>query len=431
MSADEAISESAPADLSTKLLGAAGIGLGLGLVGVWYGLSTNDKSPLLGWLWGLSFWFSIGIGMLMLTLLFRVFNSKWTPVVRRQLEHCLGAFPYLAACFAPLLLIAWFGGDKAGILWEWINSENMIPGGHTVAEDVLHQKKSGYLNVFFFSVRAIGYFAIFCGLAHWMRKVSFTQDHDGDPKWTRLGHNIAAAGVPILALSLTFAAFDWFMSLEYHWFSTMFGVWFFAASIRAGLAVTIILCFFLSTRSNLGGLYKRGHQYDLACLSLAFTVFWAYISFCQYFLIYNANVPEETFWYVIREINPNTGEKSGWWLVGMGLIFGHFFFSFLYLLWYRNKVEPPRTLFIVSWILAFHLLDLYWNIIPGRIPNAEAAVGYDARGVFGMHLLWGLASLVGIGGLCGWAVLKSFREADCEAIPVRDPRIQESIDYHE
>ena len=431
MSADEAISENAPADLSTKLMGAAGIGIAIGLVGIFYGFATDDKSPFLGWLWGLSFWLSIGIGMLMLTLLFRVFNSEWTPVVRRQLEHCLAAFPYLAACFAPLLLLALFGGDNSGILWEWINPENEIPGGHTVEEDVLHQKKSGYLNVYFFSIRAIGYFAVFCGLAHWMRKVSFSQDRDGDTNWTRLGHNIAAAGVPALALSLTFAAFDWFMSLEYHWFSTMFGVWYFAASMRAALATTIILCFFLATRGNLGGLYKRAHQYDLACLSLAFTVFWAYISFSQYFLIYNANIPEETFWYVIREIDPNTGEKSGWWLVGLGLIFGHFFFSFLYLLWYRNKVEPPRTLFIMSWILAFHLLDLYWNVIPGRIVDPTAVVGYEARQVLGSHLFWGLASLVGIGGLCGWAVLKSFREADCEAIPIEDPRIQTSIDYHE
>ena len=432
MSADEAISgASSQAGFSTKLLGAAGLGLGLGLIGICYGWSTGEKGPFLGWLWGLSFWLSIGIGMLMLTLLFRVFNSQWTPIVRRQLEHCLAAFPYLAGCFAPLLLVVWFGGDQDGILWHWVNPDNEIPGGHTVEHDVLHQKKSGYLSVLFFSIRSIGYFALFCGLSHWMRKVSFSQDRDGESNWTRLGHNIAAGGVPALALCLTFAAFDWFMSLEYQWFSTMYGVWFFAGSMRAALATTIILCFYLSTRGDLRGLYNRAHQYDLACLSLAFTVFWAYISFSQYFLIYNANIPEETFWYIIREINPNTGEKSGWWLVGLALVFGHFFFSFLYLLFYKNKVDPPRILFIVAWILAFHLLDLYWNIIPGRDVNPEAVAGFDARAVLGDHLIWGIASLIGIGGLCGWAILKSYRESDCEIIPVRDPRIKDSINYHE
>jgi len=169
----------------------------------------------------------------------------------------------------------------------------------------------------------------------------------------------------------------------------------------------------------------------LACLSLAFTVFWAYISFSQYFLIYSANIPEETFWYVIREINPNTGEQSGWFWVSMGLIFGHFFFPFLYLLFYQNKVNGPRLVFIVSWILVFHLLDLYWNIIPGREISPGAYVGFEARPVLGTHLVWGIFSLVGIGCLCAWSVLKSFTSQAAEIIPIRDPRILDSLHHHE
>ncbi len=353
-------------DLRTKLLAAGVGGCTLGLIGLITGVSNDDPRPLLGWLLGLGFWLSIAVGMLMLTMLFRVFNSGWGVVVRRQLEHCLSVFPLLAACFAPLLLIAWFG-DNSGILWKWMNPENVLPNGHEVGTDILFQKKSGYLNVAFFSIRAILYFGIFCGLSHWLRKCSFEQDQDGDPKWTRLGHNISAGGIALTALALTFAAFDWFMSLEYHWFSTMYGVWFFAASMRAALAVAIILCFVQSTKGCLQGIYKQAHRYDLACLSLTFTIFWAYISFSQYFLIYNANIPEETFWYQIREINPNTGETITWWWVSIGLIFGHFLVPFLYLLWYRNKIDVPRILVAAGWILSFHLLDLYWNIIPGRV----------------------------------------------------------------
>ena len=378
-------------DLSTKLLGGSFLGLGIGLIGLFTGLSSGTKEPFIGWLWGCAFWLSIAIGMLMLIMIFRVFNSQWTPVVRRQLEHGLAAFPWLALCFAPLLLIALFGGDNSGILWSWINPDNIAYAPHhlqgeedlTVADDVLHQKKSGYLNLYFFSFRLILYFGIFCGLSHWLRKVSFTQDKDGDPNWTHLGMKISAAGIPAAALALTFGAFDLFMSLEYQWFSTMYGVWFFASAIRAALAVTIIGCLYLSTKGSLKGIYNQAHQYDLACLSLAFTVFWAYISFSQYFLIYSANIPEETFWYTIREINPNTGERSGWFWVSMGLIFGHFFFPFLYLLFYRNKIVGPRLLFIVIWILVFHLLDLYWNIIPGREIIPGTGVGYETRGVFG------------------------------------------------
>ena len=445
MSANKANDKGEKFDLSTKLLGGAILGIGIGLFGMLSALVTEDgetldKAPFLGWLWGCAFWLSIAIGLLMLIMLFRVFNSEWTPVVRRQQEHGLAAFPWLGLCFAPLLLVALFGGDNSGILWSWVNPEtSTYAPPHlqesntqtTVGSDVLYEKKAGYLNLHFFALRLFLYFGIFCGFSYWLRKVSFSQDKDGDPKWTHLGMKLSAAGIPATALALTFGAFDLFMSLEYQWFSTMYGVWFFASGIRAALAVTIIGCLYLSTKGSLKGLYKQAHQYDLACLSLAFTVFWAYISFSQYFLIYSANIPEETFWYIIREINPNTGERSGWFWVSMGLIFGYFFFPFLYLLFYKSKVNGPRILFIAVWILLFNLLDLYWNIIPGREIRPGALVGYEARPVIGVHLFWGLASLVGVGCLSAWAVLRSFQSKEAEDIPIRDPRILDSINYHE
>ena len=263
------MSEVAKKDTDLKLLAGAVLGLAIGLVGLFLGLSSGDKAPFLGWLWGCSFWLSIAIGMLMLVMIFRVFNSRWTPVVRRQLEHGLAAFPWLGLCFAPLLLVALFGGDNAGILWSWINPDSPTVDGITVATDVLHQKKAGYLNLYFFSLRIILYFAVFCGLSHWMRKVSFTQDQDGDPKWSHLGMKVSAIGIPATALALTFGAFDMFMSLEYQWFSTMYGVWFFSSGMRSALAITILGCLFLLKKGTLTGIYKQAHQYDLACLSLS------------------------------------------------------------------------------------------------------------------------------------------------------------------
>ena len=418
-------------DVDIKLLAGAVLGIGIGLAGLLIGLSNGDNAPFLGWLWGGSFWLSIAIGLLMLVMIFRVFNSRWSPVVRRQQEHGLAVFPWLGLCFLPLLLVALFGQENAGILWSWVNPESPTVDGITVANDVLHQKKAGYLNLYFFSIRLIFYFAVFSGLAYWMRRVSFVQDQDGDPKWTHLGMKISAIGIPATALSLTFGAFDLFMSLEYQWFSTMYGVWFFASGMRSALAITILGCLYLCKQGKLKGIYKQAHQYDLACLSLAFTVFWAYISFSQYFLIYSANIPEETFWYNIREINPNTGETSAWFWVSMGLIFGHFFFPFLYLLFYKNKINGSRITFIALWILAFHLLDLYWNIIPGREIVPGAYVGYEARPVLGPHLFWGIASLIGIGCLCARVVIKSLNSKIAEVVPVRDPRILESLNHHE
>ena len=115
----------------------------------------------------------------------------------------------------------------------------------------------------------------------------------------------------------------------------------------------------------------------------------------------------------------------------MGLIFGHFFFPFLYLLFYGNKIVPSRLLFIVFWILTFHALDLYWNIIPGREIVPGAHVGFEARDVLGSHLFWGIFVFIGVGCLSIWSVIKSFRSGEAEIIPVRDPRILDSINHHE
>ena len=156
---------------------------------------------------------------------------------------------------------------------------------------------------------------------------------------------ISAIGIPAGALALTFGAFDMFMSLEYQWFSTMYGVWFFSSGMRSALAVTILGCLYLSRKSFLKGIYKQAHQYDLACLSLAFTVFWAYISFSQYF-IYSANIPRKTFWYNIREINPNTGETSSWFGVSMGLIFDTFYF--LFYIFFFTKIKSTAEGFHLS-----------------------------------------------------------------------------------
>jgi hypothetical protein len=206
----------------------------------------------------------------------------------------------------------------------------------------------------------------------------------------------------------------------------MYGVWFFAACMRAALAAIIILCVILAARGYLKGILKQSHRYDIGCMMLAFTVFWAYISFSQYFLIYSANIPEEVFWYNIREKNYD-GSLNTWWWVSMGLIFGHFLTPFLLLLWYKTKVVVWRTVAVSVWILAFHLLDLYWNIIPGKIVVPDHGEGYLVRqfSITGFDI----AALVGIGGICIFAMCRSMRKA--EPIPVRDPNILTSLNYSE
>ncbi len=407
------------------------IGLAIGTFGLFLGLQQHDNRPLFGWLLGFGFWFSIGIGMIFLVQMFYIFDAGWPITIRRQLEHALSAFPWLFLALVPLVLTGWgvFGQENAGLLWKWLDPHAVKAGGHAVAEDPLYLHKQSYLNREFFTARVALYALVFCGLSALLRRCSFRMDTEPDTRWVLRARKISAAGIILCALATTFAAFDLFMSLSYEWFSTMYGVWFFATSIRAGLAATVILGLILAARGHLkGGLFGRPHLYMLGCMSLAFTIFWAYISFSQYFLIYNANIPEETFWYNIREFGADGVSKNSWWWVSLyGVILGYFLIPFLYLLGYRNKVISGRILFISAWILVFHIVDLYFNILPSRVPDPMAPMGFRVT-EFSVTV-WDLASIVGLGGLCVWAFLRSVPKA--QPIPIHDPRILESIHYHE
>jgi len=400
--------------------------IALSAIGLFTGSETDPSRPFIGWILGISFWLSILIGILFLTMIWWMFDSGWSVIIRRQLEHAVGAFPYLALIFLPLVLLSVLSGDKSGIPWIWMNSDALVPGGHgTVAHDVLYQSKSGFLGQGFFIVRYALYFGVWTTLALLFRRWSFNMDKTGDHANVHRSRKLAAAGLFLCAFATTFAAIDWFKSLNYHWFSTMYGVWFFAACMRAGLSATVLTLFYMAGREDgLKGIIKPAHFYLMGCIMLAFTVFWAYISFSQYFLIYNANIPEETFWYNMRELNAD-GTKNSWWWVSMGLIFLHFFAPFLYLLWYRNKFAA-RLRFIAIWILAFHLLDLYWNIVPQKL--AEDSHGHYLIRPFGINWV-DVTMFIGVGAIVIWSFLKS--AAKERPIPIRDPRIEESINCHE
>lgn len=358
------------------------------------------------------FWLSIALGMLFMVMLHHIFDAGWSTIIRRPLEHALAALPWLGLLFVPLVLLSLFY-DGGGFIWKWTASEKP-----PVSEDVLYLHKSGYLNNSFFVVRVILYFGIWIGLAWVFRHASFSQDRDGSPRWTTMNRKAAAAGLVLGALSVSFAAMDWIKSLDYHWFSTMFGVWYFAGSMRAAFAATVLMCLLLVKFGPLQGLFKQDtHLYEIGRLMLAFTIFWAYITFSQYFLILNANIPEETFFYVVRE-------QGNWWNTGLVLLFCNFFVPFIFLLFYANKITAVSMVIISCWLLAFHLLDLYYNILPSWTKDWEPIYNFP---IFNLALLWDLAALIGVGGICVWAALRSFSTQ--RIIPIRDPRILESVHH--
>lgn len=378
------------------------------------GVFMGDSGRVaVSWLIAMAFWTGISLGALLLVMIHHIFDAGWSTVIRRTLEHWLSVFPVLAVLFAPLVIVSLFVDH--GVIWKWMDHD--LVGG-----DILWTKKSGFLNPTAFTIGYVLFFAIWILLSSQLRKHSFAQDDDGSPAHTIANRCWSAAGLPLTALTLTFAAFYWLMSLEYHWFSTMYGVWYFAGSMRAALAFFTIVCLYLVSRGVLQGIFRTAHLLTLGNVMLAFTVFWAYVTFSQYFLIWNANIPEETFWYNVREMNLSTGETNSWWYVGLALLFGHFFLPFFFFLGHGNKKVPARMVGICLWILAIFLLDLFYNVLPAtKLPSGDAVP-------FGITV-WDVTAIASVGALCLWAFLSSFVRTRC--IPIRDPRIVESLQSHE
>jgi len=401
------------------------IGLIVALFGLVTGLQGGSGRAGLSWLLGFSFWFAALVGMLFLVQLSYVFDAGWSTIVRRQMEHFLGAFPILFLLLVPVIALPFFVGDNPGMVWKWLNLDNVLPGVHPtrVGDDPLYLSKAAFLNETSLIIGLVVSFVIFCGLSFVLRKNSFTNDFQPDAKHYANCRKCSGAGLFLTPIATTIMVMFLMMSLSYHWFSTMYGVWFFALSMRVALATMVITCFFLSTRGGLKGIFNESHYYFLGCLCLAFTIFWAYISFSQFFLIYNANIPEETFWYNMRQLNAD-GTYNGWWWVGLALVFFMFLFPFLFLLRYKSKVQPCSIVFICSWILCFAVVDLYFNLIPTQKP-ADNILGFDVSPVFSKYMIFDLAALIGIGGIVIWAALRSM--AKTYIIPIHDPRIRESI----
>jgi len=398
--------------LAGKFLMAGIAGLAVTALGLFV---SDPHGVALSYLVGFTFWTAVAIGMLMLVMIHHIVDAGWSTVIRRQFEHGVSAFKWLALLFIPLLISAWM---KPGFVWPWMDLNHVLHGGHgTVGQDVLYTKKAAFLNVNMFTGMTVAFFLGWIWLAARLRKASFAQDADGDVKWTFMNRKTAAFGIPLNALFLSFAAIYWMKSLEYHWFSTMYGVWFFANCLRAAMAVGVVITWWLYQRGDYKGILNTNQLHCLTALAFAFVVFWAYVTFSQYFLIWNANVPEETFWYNVRE-------HGDWLWVGMLLLFGHFVLPFVAWLRYRNKAELKPALLISIWIAVIIVVDLCYNVLPALRDAHD-----DPQPFLSLNLLWVLTSVIGVGGICAWSYLKSFPTA--KLIPIRDPRIVESLTHHD
>jgi len=374
--------------------GAAAAGLGLTLLG---GLALDPRRALFAYLVAFVYWIGIALGALILLGAFHASNARWPVVLRRFVETVPQALPVFVLLFVPIAL-----GMRH--LYPWVDP-------HALEGEMAHavHGKTPWLSPTFFVARAAVYFAVWIAVAHLLRAWSVRQDQAGGVTLTRWQRRLGAGSLPFLALAMTFAAFDWMMSLDPRFFSTIFGVYWFAGSFMAAFAVVIIAG--AATRgdpASFGHHMSLEHFHSLGKFLLAFVAFWAYVAFSQFMLIWIANVPEEVPWYILRI-------DGGWRWVGAFLALFHFLVPFFLLLSRDLKRNPRALAFVAGGLLLVHWVDLYWLVMPHLHPGGPRPSLLD------------LTAFVGVGGAA--VAFTVLRMRGTATVPVRDPYLEDSLRY--
>jgi len=401
MSEHSSPSKTAPLDLSkwAKLPGKLiGIGLVLTIIGLVVSYSRHHDFRQFGFSWLVAFMFvlSICLGALFLVLAHHLFDAGWSVPPRRFLEHIASAlFPWMAILFIPVAILApkiypWMSGDP-----------------HT--DHAIHAKMPLFTTAGFYIVVVLN-FLVWWVLSRGLRAWSIAQDKTGEARCTFKMRAYSYWGIFAFAITMTFAAIMWMKALQHQWFSTMYGVWYFAGSVWVTIGTAYAIMSVLNRQGVITHVLHDHQFYFLGTLFFAFTVFYAYVTFAQYFIIWNANMPEETFWYVARE-------KGTWFYVSMIIIFGHFFVPFLSLLRIDVKSSPCFVIPLAIWAWVMHYFDLSFNIMPVLHPEG-----------FGWQWAWlDLGILALMVGIIAKVFLAKYKEA--APYPLKDPRLIEAMGH--
>jgi hypothetical protein len=361
----------------------------LGLV-AWAGIGHGSQQFFRSYLFAFEYWVSIPLGCLALLMLHHLVGGRWGLPIRRIFEAGSRTLPLMAILFIPIL----FGLPK---IYAWTS-----PG-----DDPILQAKQWYLNSSGFVVRAVIYFAVWNLLAFFLNKWSKEQDQTGDPSLAGRMGALSGPGLVFWGLCVTGACIDWVMSLEPHWFSTIYGMLFIVIECLVALAFSIFVARLLSEHEPIKSRVDPKQLVDLGSLTLAFVLLWAYMSFDQLLIIWAGNLKDEIPWYMQRVF-------GGWAPIAAILIILHFFLPFFLLLQRGIKRRIRILASIMFMLVALTLLDIYWLMEPA----------YDTAHPQ-LHLL-DLCTVVGIGGLWVWAFLGQLKKLPL--VPLHDTRYEGALE---
>lgn len=393
--------------LAGKLTAIGGIVGIVGLaVGAWLGQMQGDGfehyqySFLVAFWWGLS----ICLGGLFFVTLQHLTRAKWSVAVRRVAEVFASTVP-LFAVLSLIFVIPMLMGN--GFVYPWAD--------HAIVEaDHNLHAKAGYLNVPFFLVRMGFYFLVWIIFSQLFLRRSVKQDTTGEPNLTVKLWGVSAPGMILFAVTITFCAVDLVMALEPAWFSTIFGVYIFAGAVQAIYSTLALTFLWLQNRGRLQHSITPDHYHDLGKMMFAFVVFWAYIAFSQFMLIWYANIPEETFWYIARTVNADTGENV-WLGLAWFIVVANFVVPFLGLMSRHVKRSRKGLAFWAIWLLVMHYVDLYWLIMPAYTTKEIPWSFMD------------LANWIGVFGL--FIAASAIHARKLNLRPTKDPRLAESLAF--
>ncbi len=446
-------SEPAPED-RIKLRDSSGMLMIVGIVAAAGGLAMlflgnhGTQRILFSYLMAWVFFTTMALGALFAVVVHHASRAGWNVTIRRTSENIAATLPVLWLLSIPLLISII---NQKGTIYMWAippNSPQLAnpdEGAQTNAQEKVaeneefpptaeatHAKRTAefahgpvfengikwkrdgafawYSNAFFF-LRIFIYFAAWSGIALWFRRTSIRQDHTGDKNLTLKMQSFAPVCLVIMGLTITFATFDLIMSLDPHWYSTMFGVYVISGSILSGFATIIIAVYILQALGYLRGSVSIEHYHDLGKYLFGFTFFFGYIAFGQYMLLWYSSIPEEVSWYARH--GASTQHPSSWSGVIIAILFGQFCIPFLGLL--SRHVKRNKTLLFLwaIWVLAFHLVDAYWMVMPE----------YGALNVSVVDL----GALLIFGGLFLAAIVWNMSRADLR--PTHDPRLKDALAF--